>query len=384
MWGIARKNAPPEIRFARVVRQNLTATLPTNGKVEPFEWQAVRAETAGLVSRVPVHNGDAIGKGAVLAELTNPEAKPAIDSAQARLNEAQANLRALEAGRPAERTEIENSIARARLNLQLEQKEYDALKRLVEKQAATPFELQTAGDKVRQTQVEIEGLEKRLPTLLSQPDVDAARARIAETESTLRLAQKQAANSTVNSPMAGEIYELDVRPGAYVNPGDLIANVGVLDRVRVRVYVDEPLLGRVKPGQPVSIKWDALPGKEWQGTVDKMPASIQTLGARQVGEVLCVIQNPGRDLIPGVNIDAEIRTADAASVLVIPKESLRKDAGGDFVFALAGDHVERRGVQLGISSVTQAQVTGGLAEGDRVALPSDVSLKAGMRVNPVQ
>ncbi len=225
---------------------------------------------------------------------------------------------------------------------------------------------------------------KSLPTLLSRPEIDAAHARLTDADSALRLAQKQAANSVIAAPIGGELYELGIRVGSYVNIGDLITNIGTLDRMRVRVYVDEPLLGRVKPGQTVTIKWEALPGKQWPGTVDQMPVSIQALGARQVGEVMCIVQNPGRDLIPGVNVDAEIRTASIDGAIVIPKEALRRDAAGDFVLALSGDHVERRAVQLGILSVTQAQVSSGLREGEMVAMPSDTPLKNGTRVNPVQ
>ena len=49
-WGILRKNEPPKVNFARVKRQSLVSLLPTNGKVEPFEWQAVHCEAAGIVS----------------------------------------------------------------------------------------------------------------------------------------------------------------------------------------------------------------------------------------------------------------------------------------------------------------------------------------------
>ena len=69
--------------------------------------------------------------------------------------------------------------------------------------------------------------------------------------------------------------------GAKLNVGDLVANVGTLDRLRVRVYVDEPLLGRVRLGEPVIIRWEAIPGKTWTGAVDQMPASIQTLGSKE-------------------------------------------------------------------------------------------------------
>ena len=382
-WGIVRKSRPPVVNFARVTRQTLVSTLPTNGKVEPYEWQAVRAETAGLVSRVPVRLGEPVAKGAVLAEMSDPALAADVEAAEARVAEARANLAALEqGGRSSDRADIANSLAQARLNLDQEKKEAAALERLEQKQAATHMEAQAAADKVRQTEALIAGLEKRRTALVGATDVEASKARLADAEAALRLARQHAASSVVRVPIGGEIYNLAARPGDYLNIGDPIADVGRLDRVRVRVYVDEPLLGRVAPGQPVTITWEALPGKQWHGAVEQMPSSIQTLGSRQVGEVVCTIENPGRELIPGTNVDAAIRTAVAENALVIPKEALRHDSTGDYVFLLKGDTVERRAVKTGISTVNQLQVAEGLAEGDAVALPTDVPLAAGTRVTP--
>jgi RND family efflux transporter MFP subunit len=214
-------------------------------------------------------------------------------------------------------------------------------------------------------------------------DVAAALARLQDAQSALNLARERAAQGVVRAPMAGAIYGLTVRAGGYVNPGDLLANVGKLDRLRVRLYVDEPELGRVMAGQPVSITWEALPGKKWGGSVERKPSSIQPLGSRQVGEVLCWIDNSGHELIPGTNVDATIRTAVVEKALVIPKEVLRRDAQGSFVFRLAGDTVERRSIKTGNASIGDVQIVDGLSEGDQVALPSDVTVKPGDRVTPV-
>ena len=382
--GFLRKSAPPEVRFTQVKRQTMVSTVPTNGKVEPYQWEAVHAETAGLVVRVDVQNGKHVAQGAVLAEISDPEIRAGADSAEARVSEAQASLQVLQGGgKSAELSDIESSLSRARLTLQTEQREYDAIGRLVAKQAATPMEQRAAADKVHQTQLEIDGLEKRRAALVSKSDIEGAQARLKDAEVALRLAKERSASTLVRAPIAGEVYDLAVRPGAYLNAGDLVANVGTFDRLRVRVYVDEPLLGRVTLGQPVTIRWEASPGKVWNGVVDRMPTSIQALGSRQVGEVVCIIENPGRDLIPGNNVDAEIRTAVAESALAIPKETLRHDAQGDYVFLLRGAVVERRNVKTGISNVTQMQIAEGLAEGDSVALPTDIPLKPGERVQPI-
>jgi len=116
--GFLRKSAPPEVRFTQVKRQTVVSTVPTNGKVEPFEWQAVHAETAGLAARVDVRNGQRVAQGAVLAGISDPEIRAGIDSAEARVSEAQATLQVLQGGgKSAERSDIETSLSRARFNL---------------------------------------------------------------------------------------------------------------------------------------------------------------------------------------------------------------------------------------------------------------------------
>jgi HlyD family secretion protein len=382
-WGLLRKSQPPKVNVALARRQTLLSTLPTNGKVEPFEWQAVRAESAGVVGALDVREGQNVRRGQVVARMSDPALLADVEAAQAKVAEARAALAGLEAGgKPAEITDIENRLARARYDLQEANSDYASLKRLAEKQAATKVEVEAALEKVKQTELDIEGLEKRRTSLVAKPDVAAAQARLEDTQSALTLALKRQEQSVLRAPISGVVYNLAARPGAYLDTGALVANVGQLDRLRVRVYVDEPELGRVRPGQPVTIRWQALPGKEWHGTVERKPAAVEALGSREVGEVVCTIENPGRELIPGTNVDAEIRTAVAENALVIPREALRHDATGDYVLTVKDGVLERCPVNTGISNVTQVQITSGLAGGDAVVLPSETPLKPGQRVTP--
>jgi HlyD family secretion protein len=382
-WGVLRKNQPPRVNVAAAKRQMLVSSLPTNGRVEPFAWQAVRATTAGSVSALNVRDGQNVAKGQVMAALADPSLAADVEAAQAKVAEARAALSGLEAGgRPADLSDIENRLTRAKYDLQQATAEYHSLVRLQEKSAATRVEVQGARDKMRQSEIEIEGLEKRRGALVAKPDLTAAEARLHDAETALSLARARQALSLVRSPMAGAVYGLAVQAGAYLTEGGLVANVGELERVRVRVYVDEPELGRVVVGQPVTIRWQALPAQQWNGTVERKPTSIQALGTRQVGEVVCTIDNSGRELIPGTNVDAEIRTSVAENALVIPREALRHDGGGDYVFLVKDGQVERRSVKTGSTSATLAQITTGLADGDAVVLPSDTPLKPGDRVTP--
>jgi HlyD family secretion protein len=383
-WGILRKSTPPTASFTRVRRETLVSTLSTNGKAEPFEWQAVHAETKGIVSAVNVMEGSTVKKGAVLAALTDPSAKAQLDAAEAKVSEAQANVVSVSGGpKPVELTEIDNSLASANVDLRQAEREQATTERLAAQHAATAAEATAERDKVEQLRVRIAGLEKQRRTMAAASDVEAARARLRDAQAALDLVKRQTAQLAIHAPIGGVVYGLAVRAGAYLNPGDLVANIGLMDRLRVRVYIDEPELGRVAKDQPVTITWQALPGKQWDGAVEQMPVAIESLGSRQVGQVICVIANTGRELVPGTNVDAMIRTAVVKQALTIPKETLHHDAGGDYVLLLQGNNLERRVVKTGASSIARIQIADGLAEGDSVAMPSEIPLKPGDRVTPV-
>ena len=382
-WAYQKKNDPPPIPFARVVRETLTSTLPTNGKVEPIEWQAVRAEEAGLVAKTPVQDGQAVSAGDTLAKLTDTGLQADLDAAEARLAQARADLATINGGgKPAELVAIENDLARIRQAREHDAKNYASLHRLLEKQAATRVEVDAAKSKLDADDLSIEALDKRRAALVSNSDKTVAQARVQDAQAAVELARTHLAQTIVRAPIGGVVYDLAARPGVYLNVGDLVANVGRTDRLRVRVYVDEPELGRVQVHQPVTITWDALPGRTWQGTVERQPADIVALGTRQVGEVLCTIDNPGHDLLPGTHVDASIRTATVVNALTIPKECLRRDVHGLGVFLLRDGRLAWQPVATGVSSVTRLQVTQGLSEGDAVALPTERTLRAGDRATP--
>jgi HlyD family secretion protein len=382
-WAYHSKTEAPQVPFSKVVRQTLISTLPTNGKVEPIRWQAVRVEQAGLVDKVPVQEGQTVSEGTPLAILSDTGLRADLDAAEARAAQARGDLATIEAGgKQVELTKIETDLERLHVERDRDQREYSSLRRLAEKQAATPVEVQIAAGKLREAELAIDALEKRRAALVTKSDKTVALARLRDAEAAVELAKTHLAQTVIRAPLAGTVYDLAARPGNYLKVGDLVADIGQTDRVRVRVYVDEPELGRVQEGQPVTITWDALPGRSWEGTVERKPANIVPLGTRQVGEVLCTINNPGRVLLPGTNVDVHIRTATVANAVTIPKECLRRDINGVGVFVLRGDHIEWQPVTTGISSITRVQIVQGLNEGDAVALPTELSLRAGERVSP--
>ncbi|MCC6367951.1 MAG: efflux RND transporter periplasmic adaptor subunit [Bryobacterales bacterium] len=379
------RTAPPEVSFTKVRRETLISSVLTNGKVEPLEWTALRAEREGTVVRVSVERGQTVAKGAVLAELDAEEARVNLTAAQARVASARADLDLLDkGGRTRDIVELNSSIEKDRIDLADAKRNYETLQRLVAKNAATRYELDQARQKIQLLETDIQSLTQRREALVSKQDRAAAKARLDEAETAVETAKRRIELSFIRAPIAGTVYQLEIRTGAYVRPGDLVAQIGRLDRVRVVVYVDEPDLGQIRIGLPVTITWEALPGRKWTGTVEKLPTEIVARGSRQVGLVACIIENPERLLLPNTNVNVQIRTNVVNEAITIPKEALRRQNTQAGVYLLeSGNRVVWRPVRIGASNITKVQVTEGLKEQDQIALPTDVALRDGLIVKPV-
>ena len=182
-WALYHRNLPPEVPFAKVKREKLVSTLPTNGKVEPIEWTTVRAETAGAVERTLVEQGRAISAGAVLVTLQASGAQADLAAAEARAAQARSELAAIsQGGRAQELADIENGLARVRFDRQAAEKDAATLERLAGKQAATQAEVERARDRVRQSDIEIAALERKRAALVASTDRGVAEARLREAE----------------------------------------------------------------------------------------------------------------------------------------------------------------------------------------------------------
>jgi HlyD family secretion protein len=383
--GVVRKsNAPPQVVFTKATRETISNVLSTNGKVEPIDYVEVHVETPGLVKSVRVHNGDTVRKGQVLAELSEPGLDEELAAANAREAQARAGVQTAEAGGPSSGlAEIDASLNRLRNDRDAAERNFESLQRLQQKQAATPYDVDQARQALSSLDVQIKSLDQRRAALVGKGDLANLEARVKEAEANVRRAQESIARDTITAPMDGTIYDLPARAGSYLTAGAPVASIGTLNPVRVRVYVDEPELGRVAVGEHVRISWDAIPGKEWTGVVEKRPTEIIALGTRQVGEVLCTIDNPMHELLPGTNVNAFILTQVVGNALTVPKTTVRRD-NGTGVYVLGQDNALRwQAVDLGASDALRVEVSKGLKDGDAVAESADQTLKNGEKVQPV-
>jgi HlyD family secretion protein len=155
-----------------------------------------------------------------------------------------------------------------------------------------------------------------------------------------------------------------------VAAGDLLLQVADLRKVTVRAFVDEPDVGRLAPGDPVEVTWDAVPGRIWRSRITAIPSTVRLRGSRNVGETTSIVDNSDLKLLPNINVGVTIVAAEHNNVLVVPREAVRIDDGRPYVLQIAGRELKRRNVETSLANLTQIEVKNGLAPKDLIAISS--------------
>jgi len=365
--------------------EDIVNTIVTNGKIEPDEDFQAHAPLATTVNKIYVHEGDVVKKGQLLVRLDDANARATAAKALAQLRAAEADLNSVGAGGTHE--EVLNNqaaLVKAHADEDSAKRNLDSMRRLKESGAASDAEVQNAENTFKQAQANAQVLEQKLKGgRYSRQEVERVKAQAGEASATYEAAQDLLNNSNIKAPRDGMVYALPVRESAYVNAGDLIVGVADLKRIQVRAFVDEPDIGRLAKGQRVDVTWDAIPGRIWRGTITRIPTSVSLQGSRTVGQVTAGVDNGDLKLLPNVNVNVTVITAEHPNALTVPREAVRQDKNGSrFVFRVENEELKRVPVDTAVSSLTRIEIAKGLREGDRVALASIFGhdLKEGMRV----
>jgi len=399
VWVSGRKPAA-KIAAVTPTRENLVASISSNGKVEPISPYVMRAQLDTFVKKIYVTEGQTVKKGQVLLELNVKEAAAQLSETKAKLLRVQNDLRAAKAGGKAdEAAKVAGDLSKAEGERDRLQRNHDSLTRLAAGQAATKEDLAANDQALANAKAEVTRLLAVKQEFDRQANLDAERGelQVQQTLSEMAALEDKVIDGRITAPADGTLYSLGrnaaglpLKAGDYVKLGDLLAEMADLHRVRVRAFIDEPDLGALETDEPVIITWDALPNRTWVGKTETIPKQVVPHGTRSVGELLCAVNNDKVELLPNINVNVRINSRQRMNVLAVPRGAVASEGEHRFVFVVKAKQLgvgkstlEKREIKVGIADATSYEVIGGLQEGEMVALPGDVDLRDGMAVQVV-
>ena len=269
----------------------------------------------GKIAELRVEEGDRVDKGQLLARLDDAPYRNLVDAAGARLERSRAQLAELEAGtRPPELARARAAVDAARAAVEQTQATLERRRRLLSQGNTSQARFDEAKRAYEQAKSRLDQRRQELELAERGPReerIAAAKATRAFNKATLALAQDRLDNTELHAPAAGTVLTRIREAGATVGPTAPVLTLALRTPMRVRTYVGEPNLGRVKPGMPVEVTTDSAADTAYRGhigfvspTAEFTPKTVQTeeLRTELVYRVRVIVENPDDRLRQGMTV----------------------------------------------------------------------------------
>jgi membrane fusion protein, multidrug efflux system len=235
--------------------------------------------------------------------------------------------------------------------------------------------------------------ELQTQNFVSQSAVDQNAAALEVADAQVALAQAQLARLVVRAPFDGVAGIRSVSLGDYVKDGADIVNLEDRSRMWVDFRLPERSLGAVKPGLPVQITLDAMPGRSFVGLVEALDTQVDANGRSLL--VRARVEKPGPELKSGMFARARVVFAVRERALMVPEEALVPQGGKQFLVlavpAPAGASApagkegpgrpqlvsKRIEAKLGVRQAGKVEILEGLAAGDLVVTAGQARVMRG-------
>jgi len=301
------------------------AALSLSGNVDVHQVE-LGFRVSGRISAVKVQEGDKVSAGQVLAELDPVPFGTDVDSAQADLAQAQAQLDKTRRGfRVEEVAQARATVAQREADLENARVTLKRQEQLVAAGLVTHQQIDDAQMRVQMTEAALAAAHGQLTLELHGSrieDIEAQEALLAAARARLEKAQTALADATLLAPSSGIISVRARELGAIVQAGQTVYTLTLNDPVWIRAYVPQPRLGRIKPGMSVKVTTDSMPGKQYQGTVgfiapaaEFTPKTVQTEQVRDdlVYRIRVIASDPDDVFRQGMPVTVLIAALPAAA-----------------------------------------------------------------------
>lgn len=216
--------------------------------------------------------------------------------------------------------------------------------------------------------------------MVSANDVDQLRYDLENARAAYRLARLELSYGAVTAPISGVVAARNIKPGNLVQINTPIFTIVDNSRLEATLNAPEREIEVLKAGQAVQLAVDALPGKTFEGRIDRVSPVVDS--GSGTFRVVCAFDGGG-ELQPGMFGRIRINYDQRADALAIPRTALLDDGSAPAVFTVRGGKAVRTELKLGYIDGEWVEVRDGLREGDPVVVAGKAALREGSAVQVI-
>lgn len=359
------------------IRGDILQTVVASGRIATPQRMSVGAVITGLVTRIPVDEGQAVRRGDVLIVLDDRDLRAAEAQAEAAVAQADATIRRLrDLALPA----AEQSLVQAQANLVLARQQYE---RNLDLKAKGFLSQSALDDSKRNLDVAESQLSAaRLQVQTNRPagsDFVLAQGALQQARANLAMTRARLDQTVIRAPANGTLIGRSVEPGEAVQPGRELMVLAPAGETQIIVQIDEKNLAQLKVGQRAIASADAYPRERFPAELFYINPGIDAL--RGSVEVKLRVPEPPVYLRQDMTVSVDIEVARHTNVVVVPSGAVA-DAAGDqpWVLAIDNHRAVRNPVKLGLRGEGRVEVVEGVNPGDRLVAAVGSGVVPGQRV----
>ena len=310
---------PMPVKAAPVTRATLNVEVTAVGTLRAEETVMIRPEIAGRVATIHFKEGQAVSVGEALVTLDQDEYKAQLAGSAAQVG--------------------------------LEESSYQRLQDLQRK------------------------------NLTSQQILDETKARLDAARAQQELNRVRLERTVIRAPFAGTVGLRLVSPGAYVKPGDDLANLESLGAMKLDFRVPETYLARLSVGQTLTARVDAYPEQSFEGSIYAIDPALDP----ETRTVLlrARVPNKGNKLRPGLFARVSLILERRENALVAPEQAIVPVGQKAQVYRVVDGKAVMTPVKLGLRRPGQVEILDGLNAGDLVVTDGQLKIRDGAAVTVI-
>ena len=399
------------VQTGKVQRQDLTTVVSASGEIKPKTYVNIGANAYGKITHLYVKEGDQVKKGQLLAQLENVQSAADVNANEASLQAAQTDAVAAEANLKTSEADMQ----RAQADYARNKLDWERAQSLYKDGLIAKSDFDSRQNAWATADAGLVQAQARVAQARAQDD--SAEKHVAQNRANLTRVTDVLQKTSYSAPYNGVVTNLPVREGESVvigiqnALGSTLMTIADMSVITAEVKVDETDIVNVHLGQSAEVMIDAIPKKIFHGTVSEIgdnaivrSSGVSTSQSTTASEeakdfkVVVTLNDPPKDLRPGLSTTAKITTASRNNALSVPIQALtlrtkeqidqqnnapgsvhaaapavkevasktKKDDAVQGVFVIRNKKAQFVPVSTGITGTTDIEVLDGLKEGDEV------------------
>ncbi len=383
---VSKESRPPEKEISkgknRQVNVKIVEANPPKGDIEyvgvleAYLKVRISNEIVGMIEKLYFEKGEQVKKGDLLAEIGSSSMRLQVREATAVRNAAKSNLKKMEKGTRPQEIEIATaSVQEAEAALSEAQKHFKRINRLHEIRAVSNSAYDSAERQMSTANARMASAKQRLELALKGPrdeDVGAARAQLGQAEAAKALAEDRLKKSMIRTPINGTIAYRDVEVGEVIPAGTSITSVIGLDRLKIKISLNERDLHILSNKKDFDFSVDAIPHETFSARVFFLSPTAES-GTRFFPMEL-VVENPDPRMADGMTARIKFPIRGKRKSIKIPASWLAEQNGQVGLFVVNNGKALFKPVRLGSYYDNRVEILSGLGNREHV-----VTNPAGLR-----